>query len=132
MLLKELHTLIGGFLERGSRGVSEAKVVIPLATPSIGCSASTEVESGHPGIDWNNGYFFLGTKDRVVKKSQHEDVFDAATDLLMYLATKPSKRESYETRTAKSILRRTGHVDEDFEKYRRFFHREEIKQKEKP
>lgn len=125
MLLTDLAKLINGVIERGAAyRTNEMKVVVALASPSIGFCASTPVKHAHAGFDWDSGSFILTTEDRVVKKTQHEDAFDAASDLLMYLATKPSKRESYETRMAKSILKRTGYTEEQFDKYRHLFHEE--------
>lgn len=125
MKLLELQKLLNDFIERTPDYARDLNVVIKLNSPSIGGSATTSVRGITRGIDWDRGNFFIHAKDPVVVKTKHESAFDAARDLLMYLATKPSKRKSYETSTAQDILKRVGYTEEEFIKYSKFFHRTE-------
>jgi hypothetical protein len=99
-------------------------LVIALAMPSMGPSAKSQVTGVSFGFDWDMGSTFITPERKLSEKTIPEDTYQMASDLLMYLATKPSKRESYETRRAKAILLRAGYKEEDFEKYRTFFHKE--------
>lgn len=98
------------------------EVVIKISSPSIGPACVESISGVSPGIDWDRGKLILKTTSPIVIKSNNESIFDASRDLLMYLATKPSKYKSYETRQAQSILKRCGYVDEDFLKYQKLFH----------
>jgi hypothetical protein len=125
MNLIDFHNLITNFIEREpDYSKSEIEVIIPLSSPSIGPCSSTHIKDITKGIDWNSGKILIHTEDRIVKKTKEEDIFDAARDLLMYLATKPMKRSSYEVEQSQKILKRIGYVDQEFEKYRKFFHKE--------
>lgn len=101
----------------------DCEVVIPISKPSIGGSSFVETTSAGRGIDWNNGKFFIRTKERLVQKSKEEDLRDMSRDLLMYLATKPMKRRSYESEQACKILLRAGYTQEQLNKYQHLFHK---------
>jgi hypothetical protein len=100
-------------------------VCIVLSMPSMGPRASSLVKSASFGFDWEKGQVMLTPEKRLSEKTKEEDVYHAASDLLMYIATKPAKRESYETRRSKQILLRCGYTEEDLLKYRRLFHKED-------
>jgi hypothetical protein len=104
----------------------EDDIVVILGSPSIGPRAMTDVTDAHHGFDWERGKLILKTKETVTVKTKEESVYYEAHELMMYLATKPVKRESYEILSARRILKRCGYTDADFEKYRKFFHKENI------
>ena len=118
MKVKELKELLNH-----SDRHDDDDLVIGLAMPSVAYRACSGVKSVGFGIDWDRGRVFIEPELRLSEKTLPEDAYHMSSDLLMYLATKPSKRESYETRTAKSILLRAGYKEEDFEKYRDLFHK---------
>lgn len=124
MTVIELAETMAGYMNRRPE-IAENRVVILLAKPSMGSHASIGIESAMPGMDWDSGSFMLKPNKAVVMKTEGEEAFDMAIDLLTWLASKPVKRETYEVRTAKRIMKRLGRTDEDFEKWRKFFHRVE-------
>lgn len=83
----------------------ERKCVVRLAKPSMGSIASVEVESVWHGFDWDRA-LIIETKIPIVEKHENQSVFESAYDLLMFIATKSVKKESYEIRTAREILDR--------------------------
>ena len=101
------------------------EISVLLALPSIGPRAHTKVTDASFGHDWDRGLQFR-TEARLVPKNDKQDVFEAAYELLAWLATKPVKRQSYEQRTAERILRKYGCDDEKLTIYRRVFHKEEV------
>lgn len=122
MKLSELKTKIDSFFERNSQ--SDLDVVLVLKSPSIGGSATVEIDCVNFGFDWDMGLLLLKTKQPVVLKTNKEEAFDAAQELLMELATKPGKRAAYREE-AQEILKHSGYTEEQFLKYRKFFHGEE-------
>lgn len=123
MKLKELIDVLNNY-DSHTAQYRDLEVVVAIHSPSVGPSASVDVTGCHVGIDWDNGKLFLTTKDPIVKKTNKETAFDTAHELLMYLATKPVKKKSYEVDMAQKCLKEAGYTDEDFEKYRKFFHKE--------
>ena len=100
---------------------------IRLAMPSIGPVATSDIESVAFGFDWESGSLIINPTRRLSEKTQNEDTYHMASDLLMFLATKPAKRESYETGTAKKILLKAGYTAEQLTKYQKLFHKESKK-----
>jgi hypothetical protein len=95
---------------------------VKIAKPSIGSIATDDVTYVGFGFDWEQGSLLISTENRLVPKSKKEDAYDIAHELLMYLATKPTKRDTYEIRNAKQCLLKAGYTEEDFVKYRHLFH----------
>lgn len=98
------------------------EIVIKINKPSVGPSACEPVISAHFGIDWDARKLILRTNKPLVVKSENEEIYDMSRDLMLYLATKPMKRRSYEVEKARSILKRNGMTEEDFMKYQKLFH----------
>lgn len=124
MKLGELLLIIQNHMKL--RDSSDLIVAIKTCSPSVGPSSSVTVDRAWAGMDWDRNTFFIGPSIRLVEKSENEDVFDMARDLLMYLATTPTKRPSYAIRQARRILKKTGMTEDDFVKYAKFFHRDKI------
>lgn len=100
----------------------QLEVLVKIAEPSVGPSATSPVSVAYFGIDWDRDLLIVPT-EQLSRKTEHQSVFESALDLLMYIATKPVKNESYEVRTAKRILSKYGRTDEYLEKYRHIYHR---------
>lgn len=100
------------------------EVCVVLSIPSVGPVATSGISSAQVGRDWNKGTFLLVPTEPLSNRTSMEQAFDLAQDLLFFLATKPAKRDSYESRTAKRILLKTGYKDTDFEKFRSFYHKD--------
>lgn len=125
MKVSELKSIIDRQLElHPDRG--DCEVVITLAMPSMGPVASTNVSSAYFGIDWDGNHLLLEPKDHLSIKTDNESIYDVARDLLGYLATKPGKRQSYETKTALRVFERLNY---DIMKYQHIFHHD-VKRKE--
>lgn len=120
MKVKDLAEL----LSRTGAHYQDCDLVVRLTSPSIGGCAKAEIASVSFGHDWDSGNLIFNPSNDLVVKSRDESIFDAARELLMFLATKPGKRDSYEVRRAKDILKKYGYTDEDFNKYRHLYHRE--------
>jgi hypothetical protein len=96
------------------------EIVLLLDSPSIGPRASIPIASACSGFDWEKGQLLLSPETSVVKKTDSESIFDMARDLIMWLATKPVKKASYEVDMARRILNRKK---VDFMKYQNLFHK---------
>lgn len=77
------------------------------------------------GFDWDKG-LLLRTKDKLVEKTEKQEIFEIGYNLLMYLATKSflSKNESYEEKEAKRILISLGISEDQIKKYVHLFHKQ--------
>ncbi len=120
MKVSELLALLSGTNVNNRHHDDE--IVIKITKPSVGPSACEPIVSAHFGIDWDARKVILRTDRPLVVKSENEEIYDMSRDLMLYLATKPMKRKSYEVEKAQSILKRTGMTEKDFIKYRRLFH----------
>lgn len=94
-------------------------VKILLSLPSLGPRATTDIKFANFGFEWDVG-LLLTPEVRLVPKTDKQDIFEAAFELLMYIATKPRKKESYETRVAARILTKYGRAD--FQKFAHLYH----------
>lgn len=99
----------------------DGEVTIRLTKPSMGPIAQAQVKDAFVGIDWEHGKVIIQPAIPLVPKSDNEQIFDWARDLIMWLATKPVKKESYEVRAARKIAAK---MYPDFMKYQNIFHRE--------
>lgn len=101
----------------------EIKIVID--NPSMGGHDYVLAERIWFGFDWDNGLMIKAT-EKIVRKENKQDIYEAANDLLMMLATESFvlKKEKYENRRAKQILLKFGYTDEQLRKYVRLFHRD--------
>lgn len=108
----------------------EREVVILISKPSIGPRATTPVKSISFGFDWENGLALIRAEETLVPKSKKEELYDLSHGLLMYIATKPNKKETYEIREAKRALEKAGYTEEDFKKYRRLYHNEKLSEED--
>lgn len=86
------------------------KVLVDL--PSVGPQAHVTLTHAGFGFDWDRG-LLLKPEKSLVPKEKKQDIFEDAYQLLLYIATKPEKKQSYEKRTAKTILARYG-IDQSF------------------
>lgn len=100
-------------------------VKLRVALPSVGPQATVEIDSAAFGFDWDRG-LILYTQERLVPKENNQDVYEAAQDLLMTLATEcfVVKKKKWENRKSAELLLRMGHTPEQLEKYVRLFHRD--------
>lgn len=104
----------------------EDELMIRLQMPSVGPVSMTEVASVSFGFDWESGKTIIYPEKILSEKTQPEHVYHMASDLLMYLATNPSKRYKYEIDTAKRILLKAGYTQEELDKYRSIFHKDKV------
>lgn len=122
MKLRAFKDLIDKTVSR-LRDHEDPEVVIPIAKTSVGLKASVDVDSISKGIDWNKNKFFLHTKEKLVPKSDKEQAYDMAWEFLLWIATKPVKKETYEVREARRIFDLIGY---DYMKYQRFLHQDKF------
>jgi hypothetical protein len=101
----------------------EDELVIPLAKPGIGSRPSVSVKSVSGGIAWDSGKVFLSSESPLVIKTESENAFDLSREFLMWLATKPNKRATYEILEARAILDKLGI---DYMKYQKFLHQDKF------
>lgn len=73
MKLKELKQSIDFYISRNQNN-EEKEVVVSLDQVSVGFSASSQVEQFYEGIDWDNGKFFISTKDTLIMKDKDRDI----------------------------------------------------------
>lgn len=118
MRLLHLKEIIDRQVERRP----DAQVRILLSIPSIGPAPTCEVEQANLGMDWDADSFILRPELRLVQKTQDQDLWEQARNLLYWLASKPSQRPSYEIRQARKILARNGVTEGQLESLRRSFH----------
>jgi len=104
----------------------EEEVSVLLDLPSWGPRAFSKVKHASFGFDWDKGLQFK-TEHNLVPKNEKQSIFEAAHELLMFIATKPTKKHGYEQRTAIHILKRSGLTDEKLASYQSLFHRIEEK-----
>lgn len=102
----------------------DQEVQVVLSIPSIGPTATSEVENASLGFDWDKG-LLLKTKEKLVEKSEQQEVFEKGYSLLMYLATQSfvSKKESYAQTEAKRILISLGVSEDQIKKYVHLYHK---------
>ena len=96
-------------------------IVIPISKPSMGPRACVGIESVTIGFDWDSGKIFFHPGESLVVKTENEEIWDMARDLIMWIATKKVKNKGYEQRNAISILER---LKIDFMKYQDVLHHE--------
>lgn len=98
-------------------------ISVILSLTSIGPRAHSKITHASFGFDWDRGLQF--TPDhRLVPKNEKQDVYEAASELLCYLGTKPVKKQTYEQREALRILKKYGYTDDEIEKIRSVYHKE--------
>jgi hypothetical protein len=95
----------------------EVKILLDL--PAIGPRATTSIKFAAFGFDWETG-LLLTPERKLVPKTDKQDIFEAAFELLMFIATKPRKKESYETKIAANILIKYGRPD--YQKFAHLYH----------
>jgi len=99
-----------------------ASVEIILDKGSVGGNTASHVVWAGFGFGRDHGRFLLKAQDSLVIKTEDEKLFDMARDLIIWLGTKPVKRDSYEIRSAKRILERMGFSEEKIKEYRKMIH----------
>ena len=99
-------------------------VVIVTNDPSWGPISSVGVKWAGKGMDWDSNTFIISPNIHLTKKTQEQDIFDKAKDLLIHLATNPKK--NFFTRDSQSLLKKFGYTDEQFETYRHLFWPEKV------
>jgi len=97
------------------------EVVVEIAKPSVGPRASVKAKYAGFGMDWEANRFAITPEVALTLKSEKEEIWDMAKDLIMWIATKPVKKDSYEIRTAKRILDKNG---TEYMKYQKILHGE--------
>lgn len=118
MTIKQFKERIGMICDER---YDDRHVGIRLALPSVGPLAISKITRAWVGYDWDRD-LILETSQKLVPKTDKQDVFEAAFDLLAYIATKEVKKDSYEIRTAKMILARYGYGEEKLKMIARVFH----------
>jgi len=103
-----------------NRTEDDREVLIELALPSMGPKASCRVKYAGFGIDWDRDFLITAEKP-LVPKTDLQKLWEDARDLIMYLATKPVKRPSYEIREARRML---DHYNIEYKAYAHLFHKE--------
>ena len=99
------------FLEHHDSRQDEEELAVVVALPSIGPKAISKITHFNFGFDWDKGLLFI-TEHSLVPKHDSQSIYESAKELLLYMATKPTKKQGYEQRTAISILKRYGYTDE--------------------
>lgn len=101
----------------------EIKVV--MHSPSMGGYDYEEAKHIWFGFDWDKG-LMIKTETPIVRKENKQTIYEAATDLLMMLATEfyVLKNTKYENRKARDILLKFGYKEEDLRKFVKLFHRD--------
>ncbi len=97
-------------------------VKVILSIPSVGPRAFSLVTHVNFGYDWDKG-LLLTTKESLVPRSEDQLAYQMAHELLLFIATKPVKKESYEIRRAKQILFRLGKDQDYLDKVSHIFHK---------
>lgn len=97
-------------------------VSVLISKPSVGPRAVCNIESAHFGFDWDRGLLLTPISPLVIKQ-QNESAFDLSVDLLMYLATKPTKKKSYETKRARKILQKAGYTEQRIDELSKYYHK---------
>jgi hypothetical protein len=69
-----------------------AEVVINIAKPSIGPTATCKVTSAYYGFDWENGLFILSPAQPLVPKTEKEELWDAASGFIFSLSEEKTYR----------------------------------------
>lgn len=96
-------------------------VVIAIAKSGMGAHPCVNVKGVHSGFDWDHGKFMIFAEEPLVVKTDKEQMYDMAWELMLYIATKPVKRETYEITAARRMFERLGY---DYMQYQHLFHRE--------
>ena len=123
MTIKELYRILETHIKTKPKYCLESiKVRIPIAKHSIGPKASVEVTNAWCGFDWNSDSFFVAPEKDLTPKSENEEIWDDARELLMFIATKPVKKVTYEVRQARRIFER---LNIDYMQYQSIFHKED-------
>lgn len=120
MKVSELKNL----LNRDNRH-DDQQIRVVMHSPSVGGYDYEEADNVWFGFDWDKG-LMITTKTPIVRKENKQSIYEAATDLLMMLATESFilKKEKYENRKAKQILLKFGYKEEDLRKFVKLFHRD--------
>jgi hypothetical protein len=100
-------------------GEDDMEVVVLLDMFSAGPRAGTKVVSACRGIDWDSGRLLLKCEHPISIKTENESIFQMGRDLLGWIATKPTKKQSYEQSTALKVFERLNY---DIMKYQKIFH----------
>lgn len=121
LTIKELEEILSN---RGDNS-KDLGVKILLDEPSLGGHAYTPVANAYFGFDWDSG-LLIRAEDKITQKSDKQDIYERAYNLLMFLATEAidKKRKSYPQRRAVQLMLDSGVTEEQLRKYKRLFHRE--------
>jgi hypothetical protein len=120
MKVRELKEILNRYNDTDS--FLDNDVVVKLDVPSYGSSITSKVKSIRRGFDWDRD-LIIYTEDSVVVKSENEELFDRSRDLILFLATKPLKKDTYEIRRAKDLVKLMNISDEEFLKIRKLLHK---------
>lgn len=123
--IRQLREMLNRYISIGTKyyqRYDDIPVKIVLDIPSVGGRAFTEVKHANYGMDWDNG-LYLTPKISLVGKENNQKIFEAASDLLLHIATKPTKNKSGIQKEAINILLRYGYTEDQLQQYTRFFHR---------
>lgn len=119
----KLSNLIGALQAVQERSRDDLDVVIPISSPGVGGRPNVGISFLAEGADWDSGKLFLLPAKKLVVKTDKEAAFDAAVEFLMWLATKPTKRLTYEITTARNILDGAGI---EYMKHQKFLHQDKF------
>lgn len=120
MKVSELKRL----LNRDNRH-DDQSIKVVMHNPSVGGHDYEEAKHIWLGFDWDKG-LMIKTETPIVRKENKQSIYEAATDLLMMLATEfyIKKKPKYENRRARDILLKFGYKEEDLIKFVKIFHRD--------
>lgn len=110
MKIKKLLDYLNGAVEWRDE-VGDYDLMVAIAKPSVGQRAMDKVTDIQIGLDWEAQKVILRTEKNLVPKSQKENVWDMALDLIYWLAYEKGngRSQTYESRQARRILETAGY-----------------------
>lgn len=107
MKVKDLKTMLNH-----SDRHDDDDLMIKTDSPSVGPVSMHPVKSTVFGFDWEKGKVILYPEGRLVEKSEKEDIWDMASDLLYFLATERGRtgklKNSWANNSARRIREKAG------------------------
>jgi len=94
----------------GASRRSDNDVVVRLSDPSVGPVATCGITGGYTGGDWDNGKFILQPEERITRKNEAQEVYDATFDLVfsIYSESFEKQRKPWHFKRIERIYERLG------------------------